>query len=247
MLQPLGNINSIETSSSIDGPGIRYVINMQGCPMRCLYCHKPDSWNFNLNKKMNADDVIADYQKNIQYLKSSGITVSGGEPLVQADFVAELFKKAKSLNIHTVLETSGVLFDKANTAKIDKVIENVDLILLDIKHIDPVEHNKITGHPNSQILDFARYLSDKKIPVWIRYVVVPTITNNKTHLIKLGEFLSTLKNIEALDVLPYSNITASIYERLAKPYPLKALPSVTKAEAMEAKQIIIEGMKSAKS
>lgn len=246
MFQVLGNVHSLESCGSVNGPGVRFVVYMQGCPMRCLYCHKPDTWDFNVNKKMSVDDILVRYDKVKEFLKNGGLTVTGGEPLMQADFISELFKKAKTMNIHTAIETSGVLFNKENTIKIDKLLENTDLVLLDIKHIDPVEHNKLTGHPNNQIFDFARYLSEKKIPVWIRHVVVPTITANKSYLTRLGEFLATLNNIEALDILPYNDMALTSYEAIGKPYPLKGIPSLTKQEALEAKNTIIEAMRNYK-
>lgn len=241
-----GNIHSLESMGTVDGPGIRFVVFLQGCPMRCLYCHNPDTWDFNVNTKMTSEEILEKYDKVKEFLRNGGLTLTGGEPLVQIDFAIDLFKKAKEKNIHTALDTSGVLFNKNNTSKIDELLKYTDLVLLDIKHIDPVEHNKLTGHPNTQILEFAKYLSDKQIPVWIRHVVVPNITFNKNQLTKLGEFLATLNNIKALDILPYHNMAIPKYESLNKPYPLKDTPPLTKEQAMNARTIILDAMRNAR-
>ena len=175
MKKILGNIHSIESCGTVDGPGVRFVIFMQGCPLRCKYCHNPDSLSNKLNWQMSVDEVFERYDGVKEFVKG-GITVTGGEPLIQIDFVIELFKHAKLRHIHTALDTSGVIFDRKNTKKIDKLLCFTDLVLLDIKHIDDGEHKKLTGVSNKNILDFARYLSEKSVPVWIRHVVVPGIT-----------------------------------------------------------------------
>ena len=238
-----GNIHSIESCGTVDGPGIRFVVFMQGCPMRCLYCHNPDSWAFSDNKKMSVDQVLQKYDGVKEFVQSGGITVTGGEPLMQIDFVTELFKCAKLKNIHTALDTSGILFNKNDTSKVDSLLQYTDLVLLDIKHIDDVEHKKLTGHSNENILEFARYLSDISKPVWIRHVVVPDITYNETYLKELGKFLRTLKNIKALDVLPYHDMAVPKYENLGIEYPLKKTRPLTKQEAINARDIIINSMR----
>ena len=243
MVQVIGNIHSIESCGTVDGPGIRFVVFMQGCPMRCMYCHNPDTWDFNVNKKMTADEILAKFDSVKEFLKNGGLTVTGGEPMAQIDFVTELFKKAHEKNIHTALDTSGVTFNRSDTKKVDELLNYTSLVMLDIKHIDSKEHNKLTGHPNENILDFARYLSEKKIPVWIRHVVVPTITFNKTYLNRLGEFLATLNNIQALDILPYHDMAIPKYESLKKEYPLKGIPPLTKEQALEARNIILDSMR----
>ncbi len=247
MTEIIGNIHSLESCGTVDGPGIRFVVFFQGCPMRCLYCHNPDTWETNINQKMSVEEILNKYDKVKEFLKNGGLTATGGEPMLQIDFLIELFKKAKEKNIHTTLDTSGITFNKNNTQKIDELLNYTDLVMLDIKHIDPVEHNKLTGHTNANILDFARYLSDKKIPTWIRHVVVPQITYNKTYLQKLGQFLSTLNNIKALDVLPYHDLAIAKYENLKKVYPLKNIPPLTKEQAISARNTILEAMKNAKN
>ena len=238
----LGKIHSIETCGTVDGPGIRFVIFMQGCPLRCLYCHNPDSWEYNTDNLMSIDDILAKY-KGVKEFCTGGITVTGGEPLVQIDFVTELFKQAKSLGIHTALDTSGFLFNRNNTAKIDVLLENTSLVLLDIKHIDKEEHKKLTKRSNETILDFACYLSEKKIPTWIRHVVVPGITDKEESLEQLGEFLSRLKNIKALDVLPYHDMAIPKYENLGINYPLENVPPLKHDDALKARNIIVNAIK----
>lgn len=238
----LGKIHSIETCGTVDGPGIRFVIFMQGCPMRCLYCHNPDSWSYESSNLLSVDDIMNKYE-GVKEFCTGGITVTGGEPLVQIDFVTELFKIAHKKGIHTTLDTSGVLFNFNNTSKMDDLLRYTSLVLLDIKHINDDEHKKLTQHSNSNILEFAKYLSTNKIPVWIRHVVVPGITFNEDYLIQLGKFLAELSNIKALDVLPYHNMAVPKYENLELVYPLKDIPSLTKQEALFARNTILAAIK----
>ena len=242
-----GNIHSLESCGTVDGPGIRFVVFMQGCPMRCQYCHNPDSWTTDLNKRMSVDEILEKYEGVKEFLRNGGLTVTGGEPLMQIDFVTELFKKAKEKQIHTALDTSGILFNRNNTEKIDKLLKYTDLVMLDIKHIDEAEHKKLTACSNKNILDFAKYLSEKDVPMWVRHVVVPQITYNEKYLTQLGEFLATLKNIKALDVLPYHDMAIPKYENLGIDYPLKRIPPLNKEEALNARDIIFRAYKQNKS
>ena len=244
MTEILGNIHSIESCGTVDGPGIRFVIFMQGCPMRCQYCHNPDSWETSINKQMTVAQLLEKYEGVKEFVKNGGLTVTGGEPLMQIDFVTELFKQAKEKNIHTALDTSGILFNPKHTEKIDELLKYTDLVLLDIKHIDNAEHKKLTGMPNTNILSFAKYLSEKNIPMWVRHVVVPGLTYNENYLKCLGMFLSDLRNVKALDVLPYHNMAVPKYENLGIEYPLKDTPPLTKEEALRARSYILEGLKS---
>lgn len=241
--QIYGNIHSLESCGTVDGPGIRFVVFTQGCPMRCKYCHNPDSWTTDLNKKMSTDEILEKYDGVKEFLRNGGLTVTGGEPLMQIDFVTELFKSAKEKQIHTALDTSGILFNRNNTEKIDELLKYTNLVMLDIKHIDDDEHKKLTGCSNKNILDFAQYLSEKSVPLWIRHVVVPNITYNEKYLTLLGEFLATLKNIKALDVLPYHDMAIPKYENLGMDYPLKNTPPLTKEEALKARDIIFKAYK----
>lgn len=242
----LGNIHSFESCGTVDGPGIRFVVFMQGCPLRCQYCHNPDSWGVNEGTNYTVSEVLQKYEGVKEFVKNGGITVTGGEPLLQIDFVTELFKQAKAREIHTALDTSGITFNKDNTSKIDELLNYTDLVLLDIKHIDDAEHKKLTGHSNKNILEFAKYLSEKNIPVWIRHVVVSGITFNEKYLKELGAFLAQLKNIKALDVLPYHDMAIPKYENLGLEYPLKGVAPLTKDEAIVARNFIMEGYKLAK-
>ena len=240
----LGYVHSIESCGTVDGPGIRFVVFMQGCPMRCLYCHNPDSWGVGVNfgTQMSPLDIISRYEGVKEFCKG-GITVTGGEPLLQIDFVTELFRLAKEKKIHTALDTSGITFVKENIEKFDKLLEYTDLVLLDIKHIDDEEHKKLTGHSNKNILEFAKYLSDKRKPMWVRHVVVPEITFKQEYLFELGKFLKSLKNITALDVLPYHSMAISKYKNLGLEYPLENTPQLTKEQALQARNWIVEGYK----
>lgn len=247
MTEIIGNIHSIESCGTVDGPGLRFVVFMQGCPMRCQYCHNPDSWGTEINTKMSVSEILEKYDGVKEFVKSGGLTVTGGEPLMQIDFVTELFKQAKQKEIHTALDTSGILFNPNNTSKIDELLKYTDLVLLDIKHIDNEEHKKLTGMPNTNILAFAKYLSDKNIPMWVRHVVVPGITFNEEYLKKLGVFLADLHNVQALDVLPYHDMAIPKYESLGIEYPLKGTIPLSKGDAIVARNFIIEGIKSVKN
>lgn len=238
----LGNVHSIESCGTVDGPGIRFVVFMQGCPMRCQYCHNPDSWEIGVGQKMSVLDIISRYEGVKEFCKG-GITVTGGEPLLQMDFVTELFRVAKEKKIHTALDTSGITFTQENVGKFDTLMQYTDLVLLDIKHIDDEEHKKLTSHSNKNILAFAKYLSDLKKPMWIRHVVVPGITFNQEYLFELGKFLKNLKNITALDVLPYHSMAVSKYKNLGMEYPLESTPQLTREEALQARNWIVEGFK----
>ena len=240
-----GNIHSIETCGTVDGPGIRFVVFTQGCPMRCQYCHNPDSWTFAKGKVLSPDEILTQYDAVKEFCKG-GITVTGGEPTAQAEFVTELFRLANEKNIHTALDTSGIMFNPEKTSITDELLKYTDLVLLDIKHINDEEHIKLTGHSNKNILAFAKYLSDINKPVWIRHVVVPEITYKENYLKKLGEFLASLNNVKALDVLPYHNMAIPKYENLGINYPLKDLPPLTKEEAINARNIILKSYKKAK-
>ena len=242
----MGRIHSIETFGTVDGPGIRFVVFFQGCPLRCLYCHNPDSWNMADGKEMTADEILTRFERNRGFYKNGGITATGGEPMVQIDFLLELFTKAKERNIHTCLDTSGIAFpgnpDSPVYDKIERLMEVTDLILLDIKHIDEKDHQTLTGKSNRLILAFARYLSSIKKPVWIRHVVVPGITYKEENLTELGRFLGTLTNIEKIEILPYHSMGKTKYENLGYQYALADTRELTKAEAEKAREIILRGM-----
>ncbi len=241
-----GLIHSLESFGTVDGPGIRYVIFMQGCPMRCIYCHNPDTWKIGTGKEITSEEIISEFNKNRPFYQKGGITVTGGEPLIQIDFLIDLFKKAKKEKIHTCIDTSGITYNPENEGyikKLDELIKYTDLVMLDIKHIDPDKHKEITGKDNKNILAFAKYLEAKKIPIWVRHIIIENITDVPEELIKLGEFIGGLKNLRALDVLPYHTMGVNKYKELGIPYPLEGVKALPLEKAIEAKRYILQGIK----
>lgn len=231
-----GYIHSLETFGTVDGPGVRFVVFFQGCPMRCLYCHNPDTWHMQDGTEMSADEILQKFERNRAFYTTGGLTATGGEPLLQMDFLIELFQKAKAKGIHTCLDTSGILFDQTDAPKMQKfesLIKVTDLVMLDIKHMEDVAHEKLTGHSNKSVFAFAEFLKERKIPVWIRHVAVPGITNQKEELEALGNYLATLPNVEKLEILPYHALAVPKYENLGMDYPLKDTPQMQKTEAAE--------------
>lgn len=238
-----GYIHSTETFGTVDGPGIRFVVFMQGCPMRCKYCHNPDTWSTGGGTERTVGQLLSEYDSCKEFYKNGGITVTGGEPLMQIDFVTELFEAAKAQGIHTCLDTSGITFAPQNRSKFDRLIESTDLVMLDIKHIESALHKELTAHDNANILEFARYLSENGIPMWIRHVVVPDITTDEEYLYELGRFIGSLRSVKALDVLPYHVMGVSKYEQLGIEYPLKGTEPATKEQAEAAKAAIMRGIR----
>ena len=245
-----GRIHSLESFGTVDGPGTRFVVFVQGCPMRCKYCHNPDTWAMVGGTEMTPEEVYAQYKRNEPFYSTGGITVTGGEPLMQVDFLIDLFTLAKADNVHTCIDTSGIAYTKSNTAlieKLDKLMTLTDLIMLDIKHIDPVKHKELTSQPNEGILAFAEHLSEKGIDIWIRHVVVPGITDEDEYLFKLGYFIGGLRNLKALDVLPYHTMGIVKYEKLGYDYPLKDVPAMEKADVINKKKVVLDGIKKRRS
>lgn len=246
----LGRIHSIESMGTVDGPGVRLVIFFQGCPLRCRYCHNPDTWEINGGKEMSAEEILEHYDKNRAFYKTGGITVTGGEPLLQTDFLIELFKKAKEKDIHTCIDTSGITYNKDNASymeKLDELMKYTDLIMLDIKHIDSDKHKDLTGHRNEGIIEFARYLEAISKPVWIRHVVVPGITDDAADLINVGRFIGSLKNVKLVDILPYHTMGVHKYDELGIEYSLKDYPALSKSERDRASDFVRQGIKEIRS
>ena len=239
MAEVLGKIHSIESCGTVDGPGIRFVVFTQGCPLRCQYCHNPDSWEYNTNNIMSVGDILKQYN-GVKEFCTGGITVTGGEPLVQIDFVTELFRQAQELGIHTALDTSGLLFNRSNTEKIDKLLKYTSLVMLDIKHIDEEEHKKLTMHSNKTILDFAKYLSEKNIPTWIRHVVVPNINDNEEDVKALKELLKPYSCITKIELLPYKDLCREKYKMLGVAFPLENTPPMSAKRTAELARIFEE-------
>ncbi|MBC2165948.1 pyruvate formate lyase-activating protein [Listeria booriae] len=227
MSEVIGRVHSVETMGTVDGPGIRFIVFMQGCLLRCQFCHNPDTWKIGIGEERTAQDVFEEAYKYKAFMDASGggITVSGGEPLLQVDFLIELFTLCKKAGIHTTIDSCGGCFtrDPEFIEKLDRLMEVSDLILLDIKQIDPEKHLKLTTRPNAPILDFAQYLADKNQPIWVRHVLIPTKTDDPNDLTKLHEFITTLPNVERVEVLPYHTMGVYKWENLGIRYPLEGI------------------------
>ena len=274
--QVLGYVHSTESFGAVDGPGIRFVVFLQGCKMRCKYCHNPETWNLvtdysklysdetsdaereELEKKIEEntkllkdkgvkieartpEDLLKQALRYKPYWKNSGgITVSGGEALLQMDFLIEFFKLAKAEGIHTTIDTAGNPFTREEPffSKFNELMNLTDLFLLDIKQIDDDKHRDLTGFSNSNILDLAQYLSDQGKHMWIRHVLVPTITTDEDDLKKTKEFIDTLKTVDKVEVLPYHKLGITEWERLGIPYKLEGIDPPTDEEQKLAKNIL---------
>ena len=234
-----GRIHSFESFGTVDGPGIRFVVFLQGCPMRCLYCHNPDTWVTGGGTEYSAEEVAARALKYKNYFAGGGgVTVSGGEPMLQPQFVTQFFTIVKNAGVSTALDTSGVMFNEADPHAYDGLLAVTDLVLLDIKHIDDYQHQRLTGHSNKNILAFARYLSDMDKPVWIRHVLVPGITDDDNYLHELKNFISTLKNVQKVEVLPYHSMGEVKYNKLGMDYPPHGTKPPSPERIKNAKEIL---------
>ena len=239
-----GYIHSTESFGSVDGPGVRFVIFVAGCPMRCQFCHNPDTWNMQVGEQKSADDLLAQALRYKSYWKDGGgITVSGGEPLLQMDFMIELFQKAKEKGINTTIDTSGAPFTREEPffGKFNELMKYTDLLLVDIKHIDDEQHKLLTGHTNENILDMARYLAEIGKPVWIRHVLVPERSDKDEYLKELYEFIKTLNNVEKVEVLPYHTFGEYKWKELGYDYPLAGIEPPTKERIKNANEILHTG------
>jgi len=229
-----GLIHSFETFGTKDGPGIRFVLFLQGCPLRCLYCHNPDAWIPSGNKyEMSAGEVMQEIRKVKSFLRKGGVTVSGGEPLLQPDFVAELFQMCKEEGLHTAVDTSGYILND----KVKEVLRYTDLVLLDIKHINPVKYKNLTARPLEPTLKFMAYLSEIEKPVWLRYVLVPGFTDEEQDLNEWAEYVSQYKNVERVDILPFHQMGIHKWEQIGKEYKLKDIPTPSQEEIDKATRI----------
>ena len=238
----IGRIHSVFSGGTVDGPGIRFVVFMQGCPLRCKYCHNPDSWNYNLGEERSVDDLVSEIVKYKNYFgKYGGVTVSGGEPLLQIDFVIELLKACKQKGINTAVDTSGFTFnqdDAKSVSKHEELSKYVDLYLLDIKHIDDDKHKNLTGVSNKNTLNFAKWLDKNGKKVWIRHVLLDGYTDNDSDLIKLSSFIKTLSNVEKVEVLPYHTMGEVKYKKLGIDYALKGVNPPSKERVLNARAIL---------
>ena len=237
----VGRIHSFESFGTVDGPGIRFVTFLQGCPLRCKYCHNPDTW-LGGGTEYSAEDVAARILRYRNYFgDNGGATVSGGEPLLQIDFVTELFTLLKAKGVHTCVDTSGITFDKDSAESVkkhEKLLEVTDLVLLDIKHIDGDKHRELTGKDNARTLAFAKFLSEKGKKTWIRHVLVPGYTDDDEALKRLKAFIDTLQTVERVEVLPYHTMGEVKYEKLGYDYALKGVKPPEKERVENAKKIL---------
>ncbi|MCI5568364.1 MAG: pyruvate formate-lyase-activating protein [Lachnospiraceae bacterium] len=245
-METRGFIHSTDSFGSVDGPGVRFVIFLQGCNMRCRYCHNPDTWMFPNDedcdvKKITPSELIKQALRYKNYWgRDGGITVSGGEPLLQIDFLNELFSIAKENGISAVLDTAGQPFTREEPffSKFKELMKNTDLVMLDIKHIDPEKHKALTGHSNENILDMAEYLNEIKKPVWIRHVLVPGLTDDTESLTGVRYFLDTLSNVEKVEVLPYHTLGIYKWEALGIEYSLKDTDPPSEEAVKRAEKIL---------
>lgn len=236
-----GRINTYETFGLVDGPGVRYVAFLQGCNMRCKYCHNPDTWDKNAGDELTAKQLFDKAYRYKNYWKNNGgITISGGEPLLQIEFVTEVFRLAKEKGVHTTLDTCGQPFknDLEFLKKFDELIKYTDLVMLDIKEIESDKHKELTGHKNDNILAMAKYLSDKGIRMWIRHVLVPNLTDDEEGLKKLNQFIKQLKTVDKVEILPYHTLGLMKWEKLGIPYPLDGYKIPTAEEVEKAEKLL---------
>ena len=236
-----GYIHSLESFGSVDGPGVRFVIFFSGCTMRCQFCHNADTWNMKNGKLYTADELLKTALRYRAYWgKEGGITVSGGEPLLQIEFLTEVFQKAKAEGVHTTLDTSGNPFTREEPffGKFQALMKVTDLVLLDLKHIEDAQHKKLTGCTNQNILDMASYLSEVGKPVWIRHVLVPGHSDRDEYLKRLSAFIDTLHNVQKVEVLPYHTLGAFKWKELGMEYPLEGVEPPTKERIENANKIL---------
>lgn len=242
----IGHIHSTESFGAADGPGVRFIVFMQGCHMRYRYCHNPDTWKMDGGDEVTADEILKRALRFKPYWgKDGGITISGGEPLLQIDFVIELFKKAKELGINTCIDTAGNPFTKEEPffSKFEELMKYTDLLLLDLKEINPARHKDLTGFDNSNIIEMAKYLSEINKPVWIRHVLVPEHSDFDEDLDALGDFIDTLSNVDRVEILPYHTLGKFKWENLGIPYTLESISPPSAERIENAKQRIHAGIR----
>lgn len=237
MTKGKGRIHSLETTGLVDGPGIRFVVFLQGCPLRCKYCHNPDTWNTQGGEEMEVQDLMDRIKKYKTYINRSGggVTFSGGEPLMQPEFLGEMLKDCRAEGIHTALDTSG--FGKGNY---DEILAYTDLVILDLKHYNDLNHYRLTGSALSCLEPFRRALERVMPPMWIRHVVVPGITDSPEHIAGLRKYIETFQGVEKIELLPYHTMGISKYHNLNIDYPLEKVVPMDK-EKMKLLQSIIVG------
>lgn len=236
-LRYYAKVHSVESFGTVDGPGIRFVLFLQGCHLQCKYCHNRDTWDMNGGEYKSIDDIFGKIKRYKNYIMPSGggVTVTGGEPLLQVKFLIELFKKLKEERIHTCIDTSGMV---AITEDIKEVLKYTDLVLLDIKHIDDEKCKELVGVSNKRELEFAKYLSENGIKMWIRQVLVPGYTDDEQDLLKLKEFIKSLKTVEKVQILPYHSMGKYKWEKLGLKYELENVRDANQSDVERAKKIL---------
>lgn len=235
-LRYYAKVHSIESFGTVDGPGIRFVLFLQGCHLKCKYCHNRDTWDMNGGEYKSLEDIFKKIIKYKNYIyPNGGVTVTGGEPLLQVKFLIELFKKLKKENIHTCIDTSGMV---TLTDDIKYLLSLTDLVLLDIKHINTEKCKKLVGFNNEKELDFAKYLSNNKIHMWIRQVLIPGYTDDERDLLKLKDFISTLKTVDKIEILPYHDMGKYKWKQLGINYELENVKSANNDDINKAKKIL---------
>ncbi|MDR5659450.1 pyruvate formate-lyase-activating protein [Serpentinicella sp. ANB-PHB4] len=231
-----GQIHSFETMAGLDGPGMRVVTFLQGCPMRCIYCHNPDTWSIKQGLEMDSKAVLRKVLRYKSYFgEKGGVTLSGGEPLLQPKFAKEILKGLKENNVHTAIDTAGVELND----DIEDVLEYTDLVILDIKHTEALKFKEITGQRLSKTLSFLQYVKSQKIPLWIRQVVVPGINDTKEDMIALSELLKGIPSIEKVELLPYHNMGVAKWENLGLVYRLRGIVAPTDKTMNLLKEILL--------
>ena len=229
-------VHSIESFGTVDGPGIRFVLFLQGCSLRCKYCHNRDTWDIHGGSFKSLDEIFEKIMRYKNYIyPNGGVTVTGGEPLLQSEFLIELFNRLKKEGIHTCIDTSGMVLIND---KIKKLIDLTDLFLLDIKHIDSKKCKELVGWSNTRELNFARYLSDKGKHMWIRQVLVPGYTDDEKDLVKLRDFIYSLKTVQKVEILPYHNMGKYKWKELGEKYELDGVRPATEEDVERAKKIL---------
>lgn len=231
----LGRIHSLESFGTVDGPGIRFVVFLQGCPLRCLYCHNPDTWDPKQSGKylLSPEELLEEVLRYKSFIAKGGVTVTGGEPLLQPEFLYEFFSLCKENGIHTALDTSGAIFTQA----VQNVLDIVDLVLLDVKSIDADQHKELTGVRIDNTLQCLNYLEEKNIPTWIRHVVVPEWIDDDLLLKKMADYLAPYRCIEKVELLPYHNMSIRKYEQLGMEYRLKNILPLSEERLENARYI----------
>lgn len=225
-----GRINSIETMGLVDGPGIRVVVFFQGCNLRCAYCHNPDTWNLNGGKEIEAEELLNKILRYKPYFQKSGggVTFSGGEVLLQPEFLTEILKLCKEKGIHTAIDTAGYGY-----GQYEEILKYTDLILLDIKHVTDQGYKELTGHGENGLKIFLAAAKKAKVRLWIRHVVVPGITDSVEHIIKLGEIIKKIDNVDKVELLPYHTLGINKYKKLSIKYKLNEVEAMDREKCKE--------------